>query len=182
MAISQETLAQIINKNKNGLCSPQGDRLLNEYKGIKNSQSTDIDPNSFSDEWDTFSFTDEEKPVREPQYDEVTASKCKMPEAIKESMLKHRIDTQPAIPMPQKRENKSVVREAVAPQTAIDYNYIKYLIKECLEEYFAKQSINENATLKQIGLSEGKIKLVDNKGNVFSADLSYKGNVNNRKK
>ena len=52
--------------------------------------------------------------------------------------------------------------------TIIDMSYLKFLIKESLKEYFAeKGTLNEGTTLRQIGLSEGKIKLVDNKGNIY---------------
>ena len=44
-----------------------------------------------------------------------------------------------------------------------------------------KGMLNEGATLKGIGLSGGKIKLVDNKGNVFSAKLEYQGNTKDKK-
>ena len=64
----------------------------------------------------------------------------------------------------------------------IDYNYLKHIISECIAEYFSKQPLNEQATLKTIGLSEGKIKLVDNKGNVYGATLEFKGNMEDRKK
>ena len=64
----------------------------------------------------------------------------------------------------------------------IDYNYLKHIISECIAEYFSKQPLNEQATLKQIGLAEGKIKLIDNKGNVYASKLEYKGNLNDRNK
>jgi hypothetical protein len=41
--------------------------------------------------------------------------------------------------------------------------------------------LNEGTTIKGIGLSNGKIKLVDNKGNVFSAKLEYQGNTKDKK-
>ena len=44
-----------------------------------------------------------------------------------------------------------------------------------------KGLLNEGTTIKGIGLSNGKIKLVDNKGNVFSAKLEYQGNTKDKK-
>ena len=67
----------------------------------------------------------------------------------------------------------------------IDYALIKTIVNECLEqklgELAEKGLLNESTTLKGIGLSEGKIKLIDNKGNVFQAKLEYKGNAKEKK-
>lgn len=63
----------------------------------------------------------------------------------------------------------------------VDYSIIKAIVNECLNEYF-KRPLNESAgTLSGIGLKEGKIKLVDNKGNIFSANLEYQGSTKKNK-
>ena len=68
----------------------------------------------------------------------------------------------------------------------IDYALIKTIVNECIEqklnEIAERGLLNEGTTLKGIGLSEGKIKLVDNKGNVFQAKLEYKGNMKDKNK
>ena len=65
-----------------------------------------------------------------------------------------------------------------------DYSQLKNIINECIEEKFnelAKRGLlNEGRTLAGIGLNKGKIKLVDNKGNVFSAKLEYQGNTKDK--
>lgn len=67
----------------------------------------------------------------------------------------------------------------------IDYALIKTIVNECLEQKLNEMAerglLNEGTTLKGIGLSEGKIKLVDNKGNVFQAKLEYKGNTKDKR-
>ena len=67
----------------------------------------------------------------------------------------------------------------------IDYALIKTIVNECIEtklnEVFQKGMLNEGTTLKGIGLSNGKIKIVDNKGNVYSAKLEYQGNTKDKK-
>lgn len=67
----------------------------------------------------------------------------------------------------------------------IDYALIKTIVNECIEtklnEIAQRGLLNENTTLKGIGLSNGKIKLVDNKGNVFTAKLEYQGNTKDKK-
>lgn len=67
----------------------------------------------------------------------------------------------------------------------IDYALIKTIVNECIEtklnEILQKGLLNEGTTLKGIGLSNGKIKIVDNKGNVYSAKLEYQGNTKDKK-
>ena len=67
----------------------------------------------------------------------------------------------------------------------IDYALIKSIVNECIDAKFNELAerglLNEGTTLKGIGLSGGKIKLVDNKGNVFQAKLEYKGNTKDKK-
>ena len=67
----------------------------------------------------------------------------------------------------------------------IDYALIKTIVNECIETKFNEMAqrgvLNEGTTIKGIGLSNGKIKLVDNKGNVFSAKLEYQGNTKDKK-
>ena len=79
---------------------------------------------------------------------------------------------------------KTAINER-AGGAGVDYALIKTIISECLDEKLAEMSqkgmLNEGATLKGIGLSGGKIKLVDNKGNVFSAKLEYQGNTKDKK-
>lgn len=68
----------------------------------------------------------------------------------------------------------------------IDYALIKTIVNECIEQKLSEITerglLSEGTTLKGIGLSEGKIKLVDNKGNVFQAKLEYKGNMKDKNK
>ena len=67
----------------------------------------------------------------------------------------------------------------------IDYALIKTIVNECIEAKFNEMAqrgvLNEGTTIKGIGLSNGKIKLVDNKGNIFSAKLEYQGNTKDKK-
>jgi hypothetical protein len=53
---------------------------------------------------------------------------------------------------------------------------IKQIINECLDE-----KLGDN-TLKTIQVGDGKIRLVDNQGRIFIANLEYKGNVADKKK
>ena len=78
------------------------------------------------------------------------------------------------------------VTESVGGGAGIDYALIKTIVNECLEQKLNEMAerglLNEGTTLKGIGLNEGKIKLVDNKGNVFQAKLEYKGNMKDKNK
>ena len=59
--------------------------------------------------------------------------------------------------------------------------------KRCLHymakrEYFDnKQPLNESASLQTIGLQNGNISLVDNKGNIYKAKLEKIGNKNDKR-
>ena len=80
---------------------------------------------------------------------------------------------------------KAPIREQTAGGGAIDYALIKTIVNECIEAKFNEMAerglLNEGTTLKGIGLSNGKIKLVDNKGQVFTAKLEYQGNTKDKK-
>ena len=207
--ISPEQLAAIVQHNASTLCSPKGQKRLNEMAGANN-----INGDMVSDEWDNWNFDDPSAPkkpqqVRDMQISESKASNSRMPDAIKQSMLNNPINTSSAFAgtpnadlsflnkQPINEQPNIVQQTTTAPQyqpqqcatpyvpqaaPAIDYNYLKHIIGECIKEYFEKQPINEQATLKSIGLAEGKIKIVDNKGNVYGANLELKGNLNDKKK
>ena len=205
MAISPEQLAKIIGHNSSTLCSPKGDKKLNEYKGAINIDSLQSD--MVSDEWDNFSLSDTSDTKPQKKYNQPisqnTINNSRMPSAIKQSMMENQIDTSALSVggdtsfldnLGQQKEyfNREKLNEIKqTPQyqsqyttqsTPIDYNYLKHIISECIAEYFSKQPLNESVTLKQIGLSDGKIRLVDNKGNIYGAELEYKGNLNEKKK
>ena len=86
-------------------------------------------------------------------------------------------------PVSKARAIEQQTRPSASP--GIDYALIKTIIKECIDEKFEEMSqkglLNEGSVLKGIGLSKGKIKLVDNSGNVFSAKLEYQGNTKDKK-
>lgn len=80
---------------------------------------------------------------------------------------------------------KTQIQEQTGVGSVIDYALIKSIVNECIETKFNEMAqrglLNEGTTVKGIGLSNGKIKLVDNKGNVFSAKLEYQGNTKDKK-
>ena len=127
-------------------------------------------------------------------YEDDSIERSTMPENIKKSLLEQKINRQALNPDAMSVLDRLGIEEEVTPQRTIipeqsprtgniDYGVIKAIFNECLREYFKNNKpLNESATLKTIGLSEGKIKLVDNKGNVFVSKLEYKGNVNENKK
>ena len=202
MALTEEQLAKIIQYNSKGLCSEQGQQKVKAMGGGGNFNNNGI----VSDEWDDFSLSDpiETKPKIQKnlnaQISQSAFEKSKMPDNIKESMMKKQIDTSSLSvglgntsfldnlgkqkqQISEQLNNNTYNQQVYQPQQmGIDYSLLKMIVKECLNEYFSNKQLNESTNLKQIGLSKGKIKLVDNSGNVYSADLEYKGNVNERKK
>lgn len=84
---------------------------------------------------------------------------------------------------PKKAEPQMITETQYKPQYpmnngGIDYNIIRQIIEECIDRKL--NTLNEN-TIKGIRLKEGKIHLQDHSGNVYSASLEFKGNVNEQK-
>lgn len=201
MAISKEQLASIINGKAKHLCNPEGDRLIETYKrGNNGGGMNNPNPSDYDYDADTFDkmylSTLEENENNDMQYSDFSASNSKLPENIKRSMMEHRIDTsklgQTSVldslglkPSNTPKREKQIVKEQISqPQyntQTIDYSIIKAIVNECLREHFEKQSLNESTSLQTIGLSNGTISLVDNKGNVFKAKLEKIGNTNDKK-
>ena len=205
MALNENQLGAILSRSRQ-LCTPEADKKLNQYKGATNGRlNEDVDPNEYSDEWDNWNYDDPNavnenarKPMPTMQYDERSAGNSAMDPKILKSMMEQRIDTrtngsaaldsvtEKLARTPKPQMNEAMRQQNFVPQQSgggnLDYNYLKYIIKECLNEYFANNQLNEGATLKQIGLSGGKIKLVDNKGNIYSANLELSGNIKDKKK
>lgn len=200
MAISKEQLASIINGKAKHLCNPEGDRLIETYKrGNNGGGMNNPNPSDYDYDADTFDkmylSTIEENRGGDFNYSESTAFASRMPENIKKSMLEQRIDTSALghtsvldtigiKPSPKKAPKKTSINEETTPSyntQGVDYTIIKAIVNECLKEYFSKQPLNESASLQTIGLNNGTISLVDNKGNVFKAKLEKIGNTNDKK-
>lgn len=201
MAISKEQLASIISGKARQLCGPDGDRLVESYSGKQGIRGNfnDPDPASYDDdalEFDSMYLSSiEESRGGDIRYSTNTANNSKMPDHIKKSMLENRIDASSlgstsvldslgVKPQSRPQQRRQVVQEqtsAASPQTSVDYSIIKAIVNECLKEYFSKQPLNESTSLQTIGLSNGVISLVDNKGNVFKAKLEKIGNTNDKK-
>lgn len=206
MALNEQQLAGILGNAKK-LCNPEADRVMNEYKGVSANQKKGSDEHENYRTWETAGFDDvyagggsTKLSQSAPQQQIMESSgpnRSRLPEAIKKSMMEHQYQfhdmteqgkldaaTQGLTQRQQVAETYTPVQSQ--PQAiggGIDSNYLKFLIKESLKEYFAeKGTLNEGTTLRQIGLSEGKIKLVDNKGNIYSAQLELTGNVRDKKK
>ena len=204
MAVSKQQLAEIIGKARD-LCSPEGDRIVEFHRGNGNigNNGTDPDPSSYDDysQFDRMYLNEEEDyqpqqqkkavQTKDIRYNQQTAANSKMPDKIKQSMLNEVIDVSaldnqsvlsgmniPESKRPQQR--RQVVNEQqYSPQVGnVDYSIIKAIVNECLNEYFSRQPLNESNSISTIGLKAGSIKIVDNKGNVYSAKLEKIGNTN----
>lgn len=205
MAFSKEDLAQIISGKARELCTPEalqqrsvhnisgGNRLNEDYNegyGDENYHDPFVNDSSYE-------ITPSMNNSKDMQISAKRVAESKLPDTIKKMMIENPIDVSGLDPhksvlsglniqSPKRQEN---IKETYQPQmninNGVDYSLIKVIIEECIDrkmkEYVSKQSLNEN-TLKTIGLSEGKIKLVDNKGNVFISKLEYQGNINDKKK
>ena len=207
MALSEQQLAGILGNAKK-LFNPEADRVMNEYKGVNANQKKGSEEHENYRTWETAGFDDvyaggstrlSQSAPQQQIMESSGPNRSRLPEAIKKSMMEnqyqfHDMTEEGKLESASgnlSQRQRQVVNEAYSqPQTqnaviggGIDSNYLKFLIKESLKEYFAeKGALNEGTTLRQIGLSEGKIKLVDNKGNIYSAQLELTGNVRDKKK
>ena len=74
-------------------------------------------------------------------------------------------------------QQRGQIREQYAPQPqpqyqtqGIDYNYLKFLINECIKENL--NQLNESANLSSLKMAGGnKIQFIDSKGNVYEGTL-----------
>ena len=118
------------------------------------------------------------------------ARNSRMPDAIKQSMMQEQIDVNAlrteggsvldslGVQAPPKRRQRAPMNENYRPgaESGVNYGLIKQIINECIDE-----KLGDN-TLKTIQVGDGKIRLVDNQGRIFIANLEYKGNVSDKKK
>jgi hypothetical protein len=189
MSINKEKLAAIISGKARNLCSPQGDRLINEYSSNRKNL-IDPNPDSFDDSsyFDSMYLSESNQSNDDMlDYDVSNIENSKLPPHIKES-LKQKIEVSGNVSVLDelgvKPQQKRQIREQKilthTPQvtSSVDYTIIKAIVNECLKEFFDKQTLNESASLKTIGLQNGNISLVDNKGNIYKAKLEKIGNKN----
>ena len=206
MPISKEQLGNIIKGKAAALCRPEFDNSRAVSRAPIDEGFGGPDPSAYDGDaakWDAM-FSDyaneDYTPSRDIQYGEVGAARSQMPAAIKESMMKKKIDVDAlgntsvlsslgikgkpltAPSQPQQRQQVTEQRQYQAPVAGggVDYSIIKAIVSECIKEYFNSQPINEN-TIRTIGLGKGSIKIVDTSGNVFEGKLKKVGNVDDVK-
>ena len=201
MGVSKQELLKILNGKARDLCSPQGDRMISEKQSPNKFDSNyNPNPDDYGDyeEFDRMYLNeDEENTSSDIHYSRKNAEYSNLREDIKESLLKNPIDRSSlanvsvldSMNVPQRKQQRprQIIDEKQQYQSyqqsqsnVIDYSLIKAIVNECISDYFERKQLNEN-TLKTIGLKEGKITLVDNKGNTYMAKLEKIGNVNNKR-
>ena len=189
--LDYDTLAQIVGRSRQ-LCTPEGQKLISSYSGGAGSGSAG-GFQEVHDKWDNWNFDDPDtmdgyQPMpavqqasyqnRPMRFSENSVNKSGLPDSIKDIMLesmKQNYATE-SNAMEQLAKRISVNENMQHSQNQSNNNSIKAIIKECLDEYFG------GGSLSQIGLFNGKIKIVDNKGNIYSAKLEKVGNVHDKKK
>lgn len=180
-ALSKDELAKILNGKAAALCSPQADRIMDEHVMGRGANPPSSMYDEDADELDAMFLSENAMSMN--------GRKSGMPEEIVRSITQNplnatannsvlddmKIDTMSS----GRRQMVENLQARVQPQVSgVDYTIIKAIVNECLNEYFSRKPINETATLETIGLQNGNITLVDNKGNVFRAKLNKIGNKN----
>lgn len=198
MPVSKEQLAKIIGGKARELCSPEGDRMISEAYGSRGMNNYDPNPNEYND-YEAFDRMylneDENFDTGDIRYSRQNADYSRLPENIKESLLKNPIDRSSlsnvsvldTLNVPDKKQQKqrqrvnegNYAKNYPQSQGTIDYSLIKAIVNECITEYFERRPLNEN-TLKTIGIKNGKITLVNSKGDTYVANLEKIGNINKK--
>jgi hypothetical protein len=191
MAFTKENLAKA-----QMLCSREGDKKISSMKGRSGASSSYLD--------DDIGYLNESQmrninPVQNFNNTSRSIDSLNIPDVIKQSFLNESIDVSSLADPTTKNIRafddivESFAREASpSPQpiqedrmyyqtnnNGIDYNVIRQIIEECIDRKL--KNLNENV-LKGIRLKEGKISLSAHNGNVYQANLEYKGNINEQKK
>ena len=184
-------------------------QIVKENAGVPAADVDPANYNGDADSWDRMFLSDATAPATNkpqesaPVITQRGITKSRVPDFIKKSMMSESIDTAALSANPLDRmdlsrlhvneaaprrdiiENTTPVQQVVSNTGGIDYPLIRAIINECIDNKFkelglTKESLNEN-TLKSIHLKGGGIKLVDNSGNVYAAQLERKGNINDKK-
>jgi hypothetical protein len=197
MAFNSNTLAKA-----RQLCSPEGERMMDTMKGKGGTSAAYFDNDNIS------YINESQMRDRNPNYNpnmgrQRSLSDLNIPDIVKESFANQSIDVSSLADPATKnirafddiveaftRETEPT-RQPIREETVytpsqlsyntnggIDYNIIRQIVEECIDRKL--KNLNES-TLKSIKLKEGKITLAANNGNVFSANLEYKGNLNEQK-
>ena len=181
------------------LCSPEGERMMNNMKGKGGVSAAYFDGNDYD------YINESQMRDRNPNYNsnnrQRSLSDLNIPDVVKESFANQTIDVSSlADPATKNMRAFDDIVEAFTRETetskqplkeetlftssqptynnGIDYNLIRQIVEECIDRKL--KTLNESS-LKSIKLKEGKITLAANNGNVFSANLEYKGNLNEQK-
>lgn len=201
MAFNSNTLAKA-----RQLCSPEGERIMNNMKNKGGVSSAYFDNDNYG--YINESEMRERNPNFIPNNGgQRKLSDLNIPDVVKESFANQTIDVSsladPATKnmrafddiieaftkdaettkQPLKEETIYTSQQTqynpnVSNNGGIDYNLIRQIVEECIDRKF--KTLNESS-LKSIKLKEGKITLAANNGNIFSANLEYKGNLNEQK-
>jgi hypothetical protein len=200
MAIDRSKLGAIIAGRARALCSPEGDRKINEYKsGGNNINNTPIEYSRSNDDNDDFfglseygmsyggdnsNFSTTNGQVNDIDYDEQSVAMSKLPDAIKESLLHQKIDMTGVsgvsvidslgIKTPKKpiRENKSQPQVQPQPQQYMSApSNIDYSIIKAI----VNECLNEYFSKNMLNESTSLKTIALQNGNISLVD--NKGNI-----
>lgn len=194
MEMSNDRLDAIIGRART-LCTPQADKMMNGMKGTMSEgkmMDVPLDKPDYNcgGLFDDTMLMEAHGGKQTPMYAPTGPNNTRMPREIVNDMKNNPIVEDVELSYLDELASKYAKNNARPSQVqpsqtytgGIDYSVLRAIINECidakLKEYLGngKQSLNEN-TLTGIKLSDGKIKLVDNSGRVFSAKLEYNGKV-----
>ena len=197
--------------NASKLMSPEGQRKINNAS--KNVSRKDIIGENYDNDdygYPMQSTNVLEQPMyTQPMYTQpITSQNSKLPKAILESMRKNPINdvvneynTEGSVLDSLNISTHNKIKKQINEQTqqpvqnltqqpiqqtvntGIDYNYLKFIVNECIKENLKqiKDELLNESSLKLIRLGgENKIQLIDNKNNLYESKLEYKKNISKK--
>lgn len=208
-ALSEDVLRKLITPNAKALSSPNGDKMIDEgFVG----KADDFDDSMFlAETYNPEGDTQVTKNYSIGAISPEKVRSSKMNSAILQDIVNHPIDTTPLNTQllesagngdavtNNARLNKmlsgaKMVEEKLGNPTTkvpvngqrnagsgmIDYALIKTIINEAIDTKL--NELLQDGELRIIRFNKGKLKVIDNGGNIYSAPLKYEGNIKDRNK
>lgn len=208
-ALSEDVLRKLITPNAKALSSPNGDKIMDEgFIG----KADDFDDSMFlAETYNPEGDTQATKNYSIGPINPEKVRSSKMNSAILQDIVNHPIDTTPLntqliesagngnavannARLSKMLSGAKMVEEKLGNPTTkvpvneqrnagsgiIDYALIKTIINEAIDTKL--NELLQDGELRIIKFNKGKLKIIDNGGNIYSAPLKHEGNIKDRNK
>lgn len=153
------------------------DARVDSYSSTPGKKRGGGSSNEFSDlEAQVFGFTSSSNERRSPRGTGNSGSYNvnNLPEYMREEYIKN----PPSSTNPLNEVHMPQITQTIPQSAGIDYNYIKYMIKEALQENSKQLNESGMSDFRGMRISGNKIQFIDNKGNLYEGVLTLKKRAN----